>query len=116
MSKTIRTSGSSYFEAVECGARSIATHGSHAQGVGNMRYNINTNTTEVFNGITYVPIDLGYTTLGLSREAIELLDWARERRAQELQIKALADQHPGIQDLQEKLKIMIALVSNHSTK
>jgi hypothetical protein len=82
-----------------------------AQGVGNMRYNTQNQNLEVYDGATWQIFQTTYATVGLSYEAESLLNWAQEKRNEELKYKELIDQHPGIRDLKEKLDIMIALVT-----
>lgn len=85
-----------------------------AQGVGNMRFNTATQNIEIYDGNNWTQLAIAHATVGLDQEAVELLDWAREKRRQEQRLAELAQQHPGIQDLQQKLDIMVALVSQDS--
>lgn len=89
-------------------------HFSGAQGVGNMRFNTVNQRIEIWDGTSWIELATSFATVGLDPEAVELLDWARDKRQEELRIKKLAKQHPGIQDLQQKLEIMVALVSQDS--
>lgn len=82
-----------------------------AQGAGQMRYNTNTGAIEVWDGVTWKVIDNNHVSVGLTGEAEALLDWARTKREQDLRFEALMELHPGIQDLKEKLDIMVALVA-----
>ena len=86
-----------------------------ALGAGMMRWNPNTSTIEVNDGNSWVSMGIGYATVELNPDAESLLEWARKKRDEELRIKALADQHPGIKDLQEKLDMMLALVKEQDT-
>ena len=76
---------------------------------------INGTNIEVFDGSTWLHCNTSYATTGLTDEAELLLDWARKKRDEELRIKTLAEQHPGIKDLQEKLDMMLALVKEQDT-
>ena len=69
------------------------------------------NTMEVYDGTSWVPIGSLHSTIEMTPEAVEILNWGRAKMAEENRIKELADQHPGIKDLQQKLEIMIALVN-----
>ena len=89
-------------------------HFSGAQGVGNMRFNTVDQRIEIWDGTSWIQLATGHATVGLDAEAIELLDWAKAKRQEEQRLKSLAKQHPGIQDLQQKLDIMVALVSQDS--
>ncbi len=80
-----------------------------ASGAGMPRWNHARSCMEVFDGNMWVTLG-GQASVGLTPEAVEILDWAKAKKAQEQRIKELADEHPGIRDLKEKLDIMIALV------
>ena len=81
------------------------------QGIGNVRYNTVTNTFEVFDGNMWMQLSTANAQIGLTAEAEGILDWARHKRAEEERIMRLAEEHSGIRDLQQKLEVMIALVS-----
>ena len=81
------------------------------QGIGNVRYNTTNQAFEVFDGNMWMQLSMAHAQIGLSAEAEGILDWARHKRAEEERIMKLANEHPGIKDLQEKLDVMIALVS-----
>jgi hypothetical protein len=76
---------------------------------------MNGTDVEVFNGSSWVMINSSYASVGLTPEAEALLDWAKQKRADELRIRAIAEKHAGIKDLQEKLDIMVALVKENDT-
>lgn len=82
-----------------------------SQGVGNMRYNTQNNNIEVFDGASWQILQTSFASVGLSYEAESLLNWAKQKRDEELKFKELLDQHPGVKDLKEKLDIMVALVT-----
>ena len=82
-------------------------------GVGNMRYNPNSQNIEIYDGHNWTIMSSHSANVGLDSEAVSLLEWAREKRNEEAKIKALADKHPGIKDLKEKLDIMMALVKDY---
>jgi hypothetical protein len=86
-----------------------------AQGAGMMRWNSNANCIEVNDGNSWITMCMGYATVDLNGEAESLLDWARKKRDEESRIRALAEKHPGIRDLQERLDIMLALVKEQDT-
>lgn len=73
---------------------------------------MNGTNVEIFDGSTWLIVNSSYATVGLTEEAEMLLEWARKKRDDELRIKVLADKHPGIRDLQEKLDILVALVND----
>ena len=63
---------------------------SGAQGVGNMRFNTSTQNMEVFDGNSWITLNMDYASVGLNNEAESLLDWARKKRDEELTWQNLA--------------------------
>ncbi len=84
-----------------------------APSAGMMRYF--NNNIEVYDGVAWTSVSNSYATVGLTPDAVKILNWGRNKMAEEKHLKELADQHPGIKDLQEKLEIMIALVNQDRT-
>jgi hypothetical protein len=74
------------------------------QSAGMLRYNTNMNTVEVYDGQVWKEVTNGYASVSLTGEAEALLDWARKKRDEELQIEALAREHPAINFALENLK------------
>jgi hypothetical protein len=110
MIKTIGSTGR-YLHAHSGGGTNYVNNYNGAQGVGNLRFNTASQSMEIWDGTVWIQMVTSHAMVGLDADAIELLDWAKAKRQEELRIKELAKQHPGIQDLQQKLDIMIALVN-----
>jgi hypothetical protein len=92
-----------------------------SQSAGMMRYNTNMNTVEVYDGHSWKEIE-SYAGISLTGEAESLLDWARKKRDEEIEMQALADNHPAIKialDNLEKAKLQldatIILSKEHDT-
>ena len=113
MIKSISSTGR-YFHTSGGGGTNYINNYSGAQGLGNMRFNTASQQIEIYDGSSWIQLATGHATVGLDAEAIELLDWAKAKKQEEHRLKALAKQHPGIQDLQQKLEIMVALVNQDS--
>ena len=114
MIKSIITSGR-YIQVTNANSSTYINGYSGLQGVGNMRYNTSSQNMEVFDGNNWVMLNMSNPSIGLSYEAESLLDWARQKRNEELQLKSLADEHPSIKDLVndiEKKKDQIKMVQN----
>ena len=77
---------------------------SGSQGVGNMRYNTSSQKMEVFDGTNWIMLNMGTASVGLSGEAEALLNWARVKRNEELELERLAEENPTIRDLVEQVK------------
>jgi hypothetical protein len=69
---------------------------SGAQGIGNMRYNTSSQRMEVFDGSSWVQLNMGSVSVGLNGEAESLLDWAREKRNEELMWQSLAKENKAV--------------------
>ncbi len=94
---------------------------SNATGVGNMRYNPNNQNIEVYDGSTWIILSAHHTNINLSDEAVSLLQWARKKRDEELEIERLAQTSPIIKDLvnqikdkEEQIKIVQTLIKEEA--
>jgi hypothetical protein len=95
MIKNITASGR--YIQVAGGNTSTYVNGNHgAQGVGNMRYNTSNQQMEVYDGNTWIMINLDHASVGLSGEAEALLDWAREKRNEESMWQSLANDNKAV--------------------
>lgn len=87
----------------------------------NMSYNMNNSNPmqgmirlngsdmQVFDGSNWVNMGSSFASVGLNPEAESLLDWAKEKRNEEIDLKARMEKHPGLKDAYEKFKVMDAL-------
>jgi hypothetical protein len=57
-----------------------------------------------------------HATVGLSDEAESLLDWARQKRDDEIVMQSLMAKHPGLREAYERLEIMKALTLQEENK
>ena len=84
---------------------------------GIVRYMSNTNRFEVFDGTSWIPVTPGMPAVSLSNEAIDILNWAKQKIADEQRLAELAKTNPGVADAiynlkkaQEQVDIMVTLV------
>ena len=77
---------------------------------GMVRYNGNTQNFEVYDGSSWMAMYGTAATITLDYDVQTILNWAKDKMAEDQRLKELAQKHPGIRDLQEKLDVMIALV------
>lgn len=78
-------------------------------GAGMVRYNIHLSCLEVTDGMNwhqYRP----RATVELSPEAQNALSWASAKMQEERRLEDLMSQHPGLRDLHERFRVMLALV------
>lgn len=64
--------------------------------VGDVRYNTTAQLLEVYDGSSWLQLNMGTAAVGLSPEAESLLDWAREQRNKQWEIDALAKEKPAV--------------------
>jgi len=74
------------------------------QSAGTVRYNTNMHNVEVYDGQNWQQLSTGYANVGLTHEAESLLDWARKKRDEEIQLESLAKDHPAINLALDNLK------------
>lgn len=72
-------------------------------GVGQMRFNPNSQTIEVWNGNSWLNI-VGHADIQLNEEAVQLLNWARTERDRQLRYAELAKTNVTIADALESVK------------
>jgi hypothetical protein len=77
---------------------------SGAQGVGNMRFNTSTQNMEVFDGSSWITLNMDYASVGLNGDAESLLDWAREKRNEEMKWYSLASSNEAVRIALEQLE------------
>jgi hypothetical protein len=95
MIKNITASGR-YIQVSGGNANTYVNGYSGLQGVGNMRYNTSNQNMEVFDGNNWVTLAMDYTSVGLNGEAESLLDWARQKRDEELAWESLANENQAV--------------------
>ena len=72
--------------------------------VGDVRYNSAAQRFEVYDGHMWVAMSESHASVGLTPEAERLLDWARQKMMEELELEALAEKNPTIKDLVDQIK------------
>lgn len=71
---------------------------------GMMRYNGNTQNTEVYDGSSWIIIPNDYITVQLTTDSLELLEWAKKKKQQEEELDKFAQSNPAIKDLMKQIK------------
>jgi hypothetical protein len=86
-------------------------------GVGDMRYNPNSQNIEVYDGSTWIILSAHHANINLTPEAVSLLEWASKKRDEELEIERLAQTNLVVKDLvtqikdkEEQIKIVQTLI------
>ena len=78
-------------------------HGS-GPGVGNMRYNPNSQNIEVFDGSLWVILQTMGAYISLDGQAISILKWAEKKMLEEAERNKLAETNPAIKDLMNQIE------------
>jgi hypothetical protein len=93
------------------------------QGVGNMRYNTTNQNMEVFDGNSWVMLNMGVASVGLSGEAESLLDWARKKRDEEIMWQSLANDNKAVkialdnlEQARQQLAVTVQLAREYDTE
>lgn len=101
------------------GSTYIGNYSNNAPGVGNMRYNPNSQNIEVYDGSTWIILSAHHTNINLSDDAVSLLEWARKKRDEDLERERLVQNNPVIKDLvnqikdkEEQIKMVITLIKS----
>jgi len=102
MIKNISSSGK-YINVIGESVANYINNYSGAQGVGNIRFNTTNQNMEVYDGNGWILLQMGHVNVGLNAEAESLLDWARQKRQEELELEALAETNATIKDLMETI-------------
>jgi hypothetical protein len=63
---------------------------------GMVRYNGSTNNLEIYDGSTWYTMSSTVASVGLNPEAESLLDWARQKRDEELKWQKLAEENKAV--------------------
>jgi hypothetical protein len=68
-----------------------------------MRYNTTNQNLEVFDGNNWIMMNMDYASAGLTPEAESLLDWAKQKRNEELAWESLAEDNQAVKIALENL-------------
>lgn len=80
-----------------------------AMSAGQLRYNPNTQNTEVYDGVNWQNINTGYVDIRLSPETQDLLNWLRKHRLEVEQDEAVRKDHPAVKKAWEQYQVVKTL-------
>jgi hypothetical protein len=66
--------------------------------VGDVRYNTNAQSLEVYDGNRWIELNTSHASVGLTPDAELALDWATKKRIEELALEQKAKDNPAIAD------------------
>ena len=104
MLKTV--SGAGRYVMVNGGmpATTYINTGSGYMNVGDVRFNTNAQTLEVYDGNRWVEMNTSHASVGLTPDAEYALDWANRKIAEEAELDRLAASNATIADLVNQKK------------
>ncbi len=90
---------------IHSNSRYLTVYGPYPNGApsGQVRWN-SQGYLEVDAGTYWIPLNTQSAQINLTSEAELLLEWVRDKRAEEQRLQALANQHPAVADAVEQLK------------
>ena len=94
---------------------SAYTSGSSCHVTGVVRWYAPGSRLEVMNENTWIPLHGGQVTIHPDPELGSAMEWAKRKMAEEQQLKALCEKHPGLKDVKEKYEVMLALVRENES-
>lgn len=121
----IKTISGSRYVTVQDGspAQLYINNYSGAMGVGDVRFNTSNQSLQVYDGNAWQDLQGGYPMISLSTEAESLLDWAREKRAEEYAMhemiktnEAVRIAYENLNKAKEQLKTTIILAKEHDNE
>ena len=93
----------SKYISVQGGSSSSVYISPGSVGAGMVRYNSNTNGIEINDGNVWRAMATSHASVGLTPETEMLLEWAQQKRNEELALKALAEKNEAVRIAVENL-------------
>lgn len=93
----------SKYISVQGGSSSSVYISPGSVGAGMLRYNSNTNGIEINDGNVWRAMSTSHASVGLTPETEMLLEWAQQKRNEELALKALAEKNEAVRIAVENL-------------
>jgi hypothetical protein len=84
-----------------------------AVGAGMLRWNSNTSCMEVSDGTGWQTLSMAYVSVSLTPEAESLLDWARQKRDEDLKLVAMMEQYPALTKAKENFELVLNLIKDN---
>lgn len=107
MIKSIASSSS--FIQVSGGSTASPYISPGATSAGMLRYNPNTQSIEVYDGVAWLALSNSYADISLSMEADSLLRWVRDHRIKIEEEEKLRNDHPAVKNAWEQYQVIKTL-------
>lgn len=116
MIKTINSSGR-YMQVIGGSGSTYVNANPSAQGVGNLRFNTSGQRLEVYDGSSWLELNMPHASVGLNPDAEAAIEWAHRQMTEEKRLAELAKDHPAVADAlaavekaEEQVRVVAALV------
>lgn len=87
----------------------ISVGNSASDSEGTLRLNPNTQRLDINDGFGWSSIDTNYTDIGLTAKATELLDWVKQKRAEEKN----SSRYPALKKAKDNYDTILNLTKNY---
>jgi hypothetical protein len=104
-------SGGRYINVIG-GSSSMPYISPGAVGAGMIRYNGNIQSLEINDGISWQTVPQNFPIIDLNSEAVEILDWARDKRLEEQRLQSMLEKYPGLRKAKENFDLMLNIVKD----
>jgi hypothetical protein len=84
-------------------------------GAGMMRYNANMNCIEINDGNMWKQMSSTYANVTLDAEAETILNWAKEKMAEEKRLNELCEKYPGLRKARDNYEVFLKLVQSEES-
>lgn len=83
---------------------------------GQVRYNSSNQSLEIFDGTMWMQYNTTFPSVGLTAEAEELLDWAKQKKAEEDELVELCKEYPSLDAARRQLEMIKIFVKSEEIK
>jgi hypothetical protein len=111
MIKTVTGSGQHLFVQGGTPSTNYFNTSSGYLNVGDMRFNPNAQSIEVYDGQVWRELQQGHVQVGMTPAAEAAINWAEKKMAEERELEELAKQFPMLEDAMRDLEVIKVLVS-----
>lgn len=117
------SSSSKHLQVINGEPNTYIPNNAGMQGVGMMRYNTSTQKIEIYDGINWMMLNKSTAFIQLSPETESLLDWAKQKREEEMNWQNLAENNKAVkialdnlEEARRQLEVTTKLIKEHEQR
>lgn len=84
----------------------------NGSGAGIVRFNTMNQQLEVFDGTSWLYLTTGRQQISLAQEVTDILEWAKEKRQEEIKLKDLMSKNPALREAHNHFELLKLLSEN----